>query len=79
MSILTLADVQANLPRVIDSLRPGEDVLIVDHDRPIAKLTGVETTSQSRRKPRVPGSAIGQLTVVSDDDDHLKDFAEYMP
>lgn len=79
MSILTLDEVQANLPRVIDSLRPGQDVLIMDHDRPVAKLSGVDSPALSQRKPRVPGSAIGQLTVVSDDDDHLKDFAEYMP
>jgi hypothetical protein len=31
------------------------------------------------RKRRQPGSAKGILTVVSDDDAHLADFAEYMP
>ncbi len=29
-------------------------------------------------RPRVAGSAIGQLVIVSEDDDHLQDFAEYM-
>ena len=30
------------------------------------------------RKARVPGSAVGKLVIVSDDDDHLRDFSEYM-
>ena len=29
-------------------------------------------------KPRVPGSAKGKIVIVSDDDEHLQDFAEYM-
>jgi hypothetical protein len=31
------------------------------------------------RKPRVPGLGKGMITIVSDDEDHLKDFAECMP
>ena len=39
----------------------------------------VETPDQEvKRKRRSPGSAVGILTVVQDDDEHLKDFAEYM-
>jgi hypothetical protein len=30
-------------------------------------------------KPRQPGSAIGKLIIHADDDEHLKDFQEYMP
>jgi hypothetical protein len=33
---------------------------------------------KSNRKPRKAGSAKGLLTIVSDDDEHLKDFEEYM-
>ncbi len=29
-------------------------------------------------RPRVPGSAIGKLVILSEDEDHLQDFAEYM-
>jgi hypothetical protein len=28
---------------------------------------------------RVPGLWKGKVTILSDDDEHLKDFAEYMP
>ena len=27
----------------------------------------------------LPGRGKGMLTILSEDDDHLKDFAEYMP
>ncbi len=32
-----------------------------------------------KRRNRQPGSAIGKLTIVEDDDAHLEDFREYMP
>ena len=31
------------------------------------------------KKRRQPGSAKGRLTILSDDEDHLADFKEYMP
>ncbi len=31
------------------------------------------------RKPRQPGSAKGKLVILADDNEHLKDFREYMP
>lgn len=36
-----------------------------------------ETEPVTRR--RRPGSAKGKLTILSEDDEHLKDFEEYMP
>jgi hypothetical protein len=32
----------------------------------------------SGRKPRRPGSAKGKLSILEADDDHLKDFEEYV-
>ncbi len=37
------------------------------------------TQDPHRRKERIPGSAKGILKIVSEDDDHLDDFSEYMP
>ncbi len=31
-----------------------------------------------QRMPRRPGSAVGRLLVIAEDDEHLKDFQEYM-
>ena len=52
-----------------------EEIVITREEQPVAKLVG----SRPARKPRQPGSGKGMLTSVSDDDEHLEDFKEYMP
>jgi len=77
MSTMTLQQVQAQLPDVIAKLRPGEDLIITDNQRPVARLSyagGVQP-----RKPRKAGSAKGEITIVSDDEEHLEHFRDYMP
>ncbi len=75
MPTVTLADAQSNLPALIDRMSPGEELLIICDDKPIARLTATDAP----RPPvfRQPGSGRGELVIVSDDDDHLADFAEY--
>ena len=75
MSTITLEEAQSRLPDVIATLTPGESVVITRGDTPVARLTA---EAPPPRKPRRAGSAKGMLTIVSDDDEHLKDFAEYM-
>jgi antitoxin (DNA-binding transcriptional repressor) of toxin-antitoxin stability system len=41
---LTLADAQQNLSAIIPGLQPGEEVQILQGDRPIARLTFESTT-----------------------------------
>lgn len=77
MATVLLNDAQAKLPDLIRSLVPGETVIIEGAGVPVARLT--REAADTPLKPRSPGSAIGKLTVVSDDDDHLSDFTEYMP
>ena len=76
MTTVTIEQAQANLAGLIADLKPGEEVLITQQGRAVARLLA-EPTDQ--RAPRRPGSAIGQLTIVEDDDAHLHDFKEYMP
>jgi hypothetical protein len=33
----------------------------------------------AKRRARTPGSAVGKLRVLVEDDEHLKDFQDYMP
>ena len=42
----------------------------------MARIVGERAENTQRPGP---GLCRGMLTVVADDDDHLKDFAEYMP
>lgn len=76
MSTITLQEAQAKLPHIIAQMKPGDSVQIMDHQQAIARLT---IDPKPQRKKRQPGTAKGQLIVVSEDDEHLKDFQDYMP
>lgn len=75
MPTLSIAEVQDRLPQLIDQLRPGEEVVITRGNVAVARIVG----------PPLPqsnggfGCMKGMLTIVSEDDEHLDDFAEYMP
>jgi antitoxin (DNA-binding transcriptional repressor) of toxin-antitoxin stability system len=75
MTTVTLEEAQAKLPELIEHLAVGEELLITRNQEPIARLIAEE---KPKRKPRKAGSAKGMLTILADDDEHLKDFAEYM-
>ena len=76
MNRLMLQDVQRNLAEVIDNLHPGEVVQIVLGDKVVAHLTGERDIPRTIRQP---GSAVGTLKILADDDEHLQDFRDYMP
>jgi len=76
MSTISVEEAQARLSVLISELKPGEELLITERDQPVARLIA---ESSKVRKPRQPGSAIGTLTIIKDDDAHLDDFKEYMP
>ena len=61
--------------KVIEKLSPGEEIVLTRDDKPVAKLIG---TPGETPRPLL-GRGKGMLTIISEDDDHLKDFAEYMP
>jgi prevent-host-death family protein len=75
MSTVTLEEARLHLKELIERLAPGEEVVITQNDEPVAKLI----SSRPRHQQRQPGNCKGMLTIISDDDEHLKDFAEYMP
>ena len=75
MQTITLEEAQSHLAEIIDKLTPGEEVVITRGNKPVARLSG---TSGEEPRP-LPGRGRGMLRVVSEDDDHLKDFAEYLP
>jgi prevent-host-death family protein len=72
-STITLEEAQAHLAELIERLSPGEEVVITQNEQPVARLIG------QRPFGRQPGSARGKLTVHTEDDEHLKDFKDYMP
>ncbi len=73
---LAAEDIKLTLPELLDSLAPGDEVILTRDHQPVAKLVSEKPRG---RMPRVPGLGRGMITIISDDEDHLKDFAEYMP
>jgi len=78
MATVTLQEAQAKLPDLIHQLMPGEELVITEDNRPVAKLVSELPKQKSGLRPP-PGLGKGFITIVSEDDEHLKDFAEYMP
>lgn len=75
MSVIHIEEAQARLTELIDRLAPGEEVIITRDKRPVARL---QSLGAATPQPRF-GSCQGKLTVLAEDDEHLKDFGEYMP
>lgn len=63
---------QATLSELIAGLKPDDEVVIVQNQKTVARIV-----PPKRGTPKF-GSCKGMLMIISDDDEHLKDFAEYM-
>jgi antitoxin (DNA-binding transcriptional repressor) of toxin-antitoxin stability system len=71
---MTIEEAQATLPDLVMRLAPGEEVVLTRNARPVAKLVG-----QPGEPPRpIFGRGKGKVIVVSEDEDHLQGFEEYM-
>jgi antitoxin (DNA-binding transcriptional repressor) of toxin-antitoxin stability system len=71
---IPLDQASAQLSGLVRALGPGDEIVLTDNDKPIARIV-----PSSARSKRVPGAWKGILTIVEDDDEHLEDFKEYMP
>jgi prevent-host-death family protein len=69
-------EAQAHLKELIDKLSPGEELVITENQRPVAKLVSEKAKPNQRLGP---GLCKGMITIVADDDEHLEDFKGYMP
>lgn len=75
MQMMPLEIAEGHLTEMIEKLSPGEEVVLTTNNVPVARLVGEGT-----QKPQsVPGRGKGMLTIISEDDQHVQDFAEYMP
>jgi prevent-host-death family protein len=78
MSTVTIQEAQAKLADLIHKLTPGDEVVITENNHPVAKLVSEQPQPKPGLRPP-PGLGKGFITIVADDEEHLKDFAEYMP
>jgi prevent-host-death family protein len=75
MTTITIEEAQGKLAQLIDQLAPGEELVITRNARPIAQLVGLPA-----EKPHpIPGRGRGKFVIRSEDEDHLKEFEDYMP
>ena len=76
MSSLTVQEAQAKLSELIQSLKPGDEIVITENDQPVARLV---STEQRQQAPRRPGTLRGTVQYMAPDfDAPLEDFKEYM-
>ncbi|MFO0979204.1 MAG: hypothetical protein U0996_22530 [Planctomycetaceae bacterium] len=71
MTEISLAEAQSKLGELIASLKPGEELTITVDESTAATI--------GHKRRRQFGLGKDKLTIVSDDDEHLEDFQEYMP
>lgn len=75
MTSLTLEEAQATLPDLVHRLSPGDEVVITENDRPIARLVAATVELPTPK----PGRCAGMLTIVSEDEEHLQGFEDEAP
>ncbi len=77
ITTMAVEDIKVTLPELLDSLTPGDEVILTRNQQPVAKLVSEGAKPQPKQRPG-PGLCKGMITILSDDDEHLKDFEEYM-
>jgi prevent-host-death family protein len=72
---VTIEEAKKNLDSLIAKAAQGEPVFITTDNKPVAQLVPAAPTKPTSRA----GRAKGMLIINAEDDEHLKDFEEYMP
>ncbi len=72
---MAVEDIKVSLTELLDSLSPGDEVILTRNHQPVAKLM---SEAPKPRQPRQPGNCKGMITLLVEDDEHLEGFAEYM-
>jgi antitoxin (DNA-binding transcriptional repressor) of toxin-antitoxin stability system len=75
---VTIEEAQANLKKLIHQLAPGEELIIIENQQPVAKLVNDQPAPTKLSRPG-PGLCKGVITYMAPDfDEPLEDMKEYM-
>jgi antitoxin (DNA-binding transcriptional repressor) of toxin-antitoxin stability system len=72
---VSIEQAAARLADLIGMLKPGDEIVLTEHERPVARIIPSTPTVVQRKA----GSCKGMLIIRKEDDEHLDDFKEYMP
>lgn len=76
MTSLSVQEAQAHLPDLIHGLTGGDEVILTENDRPVARI--VRAVEEPQKPPRRPGTLRGTVLYMAPDfDAPLEDFGEY--
>jgi prevent-host-death family protein len=71
MIIVDVDEAQANLSKLIDRATAGEEVVVADGARRVARIIAYEA-----REPRTPGLLAGQIEIAPDFEEPPAGFTE---
>ena len=72
MVVRSITEAQAELLSLVEQVQNGDEVILAEAGKPVAKLVAYRGSSA----PRVPGSMAGQIWIAPDFDDLPSDIAE---
>lgn len=79
MLTVTLQEAQSKLAELVRGLSPGQELLITEDDRPVARLIPTPPEPPAPpRKERKLGTLRGTVLSMEHFDDPLEEFEEYM-
>lgn len=73
--VIPIEQAAAKLAELVDSLQPGDEIMLMSGDKAVAKIVPNKPAPGQRHA----GNCKGMLVIHSDDNNHLKDFQDYMP
>jgi antitoxin (DNA-binding transcriptional repressor) of toxin-antitoxin stability system len=75
---MAVEDIKVTLPELLDSLTPGDEVILTRNQQPVAKLVSEAPKAALKQRPG-PGLGKGMITFIAPDfDAPLEDMKEYM-
>ncbi|HZL35027.1 MAG TPA: hypothetical protein VFC78_06940 [Tepidisphaeraceae bacterium] len=71
---MTIQQAAQRLGELISALGPDDEIILTLNDHPVARIVANRPHGKRKR-----GTCKGMLVIHEEDDEHLKDFHDYMP
>jgi antitoxin (DNA-binding transcriptional repressor) of toxin-antitoxin stability system len=74
MATIPIQQAQAELPALIHGLAPGDELIITENNKPVARIVSSAPNSRKRQLGSMPGTV---LHMAPDFDAPLDEFSDY--